>query len=51
MENFLLLINAFFVWFFWKSSKEAFEEERNGAGWIDLILSALNFAIIMNSLL
>lgn len=51
MENFLLLINAFFVWFFWQSAKVAFAEERNAGGWFDVFLSAFNFAIIMNFLL
>jgi len=51
MTYFLLLINVFFVWFFWRSAGLAFEEGRNVSAYIDLTLSAMNFALILNLIL
>jgi len=44
MMGILLGLVLFFIsWYCWESSKERFEEERNGMVWFFLVVSAWNF--------
>lgn len=47
---FFLILNIFFMVFFWKLSSQAFEEGRNTLGFTDLAVSALNGAVLLNLL-
>jgi hypothetical protein len=48
---FFLIINVFFIWFFWKLADDAFAQGENARGWMDVGVSALNFAVLLNFLL
>lgn len=44
MNTLILILQIFIAFYAWNESKKSFAEERNGWGWIYLIISAGNAA-------
>ena len=49
--SFLLILNAIFVVLSWRWAMEAFSRGQTGAGYLQLAISALNFAVILSVVL
>jgi hypothetical protein len=45
--NFWLILNAIFVILAWRWANEAFAEGRNGLGYFNIAISAVNFAALL----
>lgn len=42
----LYLLNVFCIWYSWRAADECFEYGNTRAGWINVLASALNAAIV-----
>ncbi len=46
--DWLVTLNVIFIFLSWKWSKEAFAIGNNFGGWINLVASAINAAVVAN---